>query len=87
MILIKKITDLDGNEKLSHDYLERKGCICKPCFMKIGIPMLLEYFKDSNKLPKFGYLKTATVVDIKQNRDETIVRTLNSIYHLQKVED
>ena len=49
-----------------------------------GYPMVLTYICDNQGNPKSGYLRTSTVVEIRETIDEVVVTTINSIYYLEK---
>lgn len=69
-------------------YPLRKGCIGNILHLKCGSVMVFEYTKDNQGNEKQGYLRTSTVADYFDDNDNKIdVYTMNSIYHLKKVED
>ena len=85
MYRISMITDLDGNERTDGRYPLRKGCIVRILHLMQGECMLLSYIKDNEGNDKTGYLRTSLVKDFTWYEEKIAVRTLNSIYYLDRV--
>ena len=49
-----------------------------------GCPMVLDYVSDNQGNPKSGCLRTSTVVDVEETKNEIVITTVNSIYHFEK---
>lgn len=83
---IKNITYVDTNEtRTDGRYPLRIGSevnFFSP--LMIGASVALSYVKDNEGNPKEGYLVTSTVNDVEETDTEIVVKTRNSIYHLEK---
>lgn len=85
MYKITKILDLDGNERTDGRYPLRKGCTVNILHLNQGDCMLLSYIKDNEGNDKTGFLRTSLVNDFTEYEEKIAVRTLNSIYYLDRV--
>jgi hypothetical protein len=84
MYTIEKILDKQGNERTDGHYPRRKGCQVKIFHLKDGECMILEYAKDADGNPKFGYLRTSIVKNHYEDAEKLVVLTMNSTYYLKK---
>lgn len=80
---IKRITDLDGNDRLDGRYPIRIGRRGKLILNGCGYPMVVEYHPRENEDYK-GYLRTSIVEDIEFEHGITKITTLNSIYYFEE---
>ena len=83
---IKKITDLEGNDRLDGRYPLRTGRRGRLILNGCGCPMIIEYHPRENEDYK-GYLHTSSVEEIEAANYTTKVTTRNSIYYFEEVLD
>jgi hypothetical protein len=81
---IKKITDLEGNDRLDGRYPLRIGRRGRLLLNGCGCSMAFEYYPRGNENYK-GYLQTSTVTDLEAANYITKVTTRNSIYYFEEV--
>lgn len=86
---IVSITHLDGTQRADGRYPMRIGRIVeKPVIHLINRPLIINYITDENGNDYRGYtLRTSSIQYAKEKGCTITVKTLNSIYTFEKVED
>lgn len=81
---IKQILSVENNEpRTDGRYPLRVGCVGMVYALKPA--MIFEYLRDNQGNEKTGYLMTSRVEKSEENETELYVKTVNSIYILEKL--
>lgn len=85
---INDITNHDGETRIDNKYPQRIGSIVNIATPeKNDFTFLMEYIEDNEGNEKNGFLFTSKVKKVSNEKEKMVVKTENSIYYLQKLDE
>ena len=79
-----------GTERTDGRYPQRIGRIVEMKYdsIKAGIPMTLDYVRDSDGTPlRFKYIRTSDVISKNKNNNKVVITTRNSVFEFEEYEE